>query len=919
MRFRLFSLFGGGAFILLSVLLSGCNQSQSVLPTPIMPAALPAETRLIDTIANQGETAVSTPIPAPTENSITETSVSALMPLTLLIRAKFSAEAEIVDLALLDLTGGGLPDIVAAAQDQRVYVFMLDGVSFQQYFPERTSVVAGGDMDQDAIGDVFLGSLDQTVTVAEVDMLSRQFVVRGEPLRVMGEVTAVIPLIANNEPILVVGTSIGAVTGFDLALAQRWSVTLPTATAITHLLPLVIKPGDEFVMVGDSNGRLAALDSAGVFLWEQRLSGPITAIAEADLDQDNTPDLLASDQQGNVWAANGQGNELWRWSAGEQVNALVAIEDWGNGETAVLVGSGQTTGQLALLDKSGGLLWRADTGYPAVAVAAADLAGDGRLEFLAGTSSGDLLIFDGDGALRGRENLPAPITQLLIANLYDTPKPELLAVAGPAIYLLDAAPASTVAERPPTPDPAQLPTAAPTSQITAVSPQPTPMPALPLPDYWLDVDLDYATRAAAITQTVTVPNNSTDEWFNIVFHAAPAYWPGLLTLEETAVAVSGAPVTITPAISNTMIYLPLPAPLPPGETAEVQFRYTLNLPRLDPLGWGPVGNAGWNADLIQMGDWYLSLVPYDAGLHRWRTWEYVAVGDPVRSDLANFTVQISADPNVLIAAPGYVNTDGNTRRYRLENGRAFAFLASPKYTLLEGYSQNTPVRVYVLNEHQSVAPVVLNTAVQAINLYRNRFGVYPHNELIIAENGFLTAMEYSGIISLSGFAFREYAGSPRSLLTPITAHEVAHQYWYSAVGNDQVLEPWLDEALCMFAELLYFETHHPEDVEWWWQYRVHRWRPTGYVDATIYDYSNSPDFVHDVYSQSAYFMRDLRAQMGEANFNNFLRAYYQQFRNQTVTTNDFFELAQTYAGVDLSPLVGRYFANLPAALSANEP
>jgi aminopeptidase N len=248
--------------------------------------------------------------------------------------------------------------------------------------------------------------------------------------------------------------------------------------------------------------------------------------------------------------------------------------------------------------------------------------------------------------------------------------------------------------------------------------------------------------------------------------------------------------------------------------------------------------------------------------------------------------------------------------------RAFAFLASPNYTLLEGYSQNTPVRVYVLREHEALAPTVLNTAVQALNLFRNRFGPYPHEELIIAENGFLTAMEYSAIISLSGFAFNEYNNSFRSLLTPITAHEVAHQWWYSAVGNDQVLEPWLDEALCMFAELIYYETYHPNDVEWWWQYRVHRWNPTGYVDATIYDYNNSPDFVHDLYSQSAYFLRDLRAQMGAANFNNFLRAYYQRYRNQTVTTNDFFTLAQDYTTADLRPLVSRYFTTLPAALSS---
>jgi hypothetical protein len=476
--------------------------------------------------------------------------------------------------------------------------------------------------------------------------------------------------------------------------------------------------------------------------------------------------------------------------------------------------------------------------------------------------------------------------------------------------------ATATVELPPTFDLSQQATPIPESQPAAVATTPTPVPDNPRrPNYQIEVALDYAGRTAQITQTVTLVNGSPDHWPSLVFHAAPAHWPGFFELEQVTLTTTSIPVAVTPVINNTMIHLPLSNPLLAGETAQVQFRYRLNLPRLDSLGWGPIGNAGWSPELIQMGDWYPSLVPYDAAAGRWQTWQYVPVGDPVRNELADFEVAITTDPNVVIAAPGYQSTAGDTRTYRLENGRAFAFLASPHYTTIEGYSQNTPVRVYVLGRNLSQAPVVLNTAVQSLNLFRDRFGPYPHNELIIAENGFLTAMEYSAIISLSGFAFREYNNSPRSLLTPITAHEVAHQWWYSAVGNDQVLEPWLDEALCMFAELLYFEAYHPDDVAWWWQYRVHRWQPTGYVDATIYDYGNSPDFVHDMYSQAAYFMRDLRAEMGEANFNSFLRAYYHQHQNQIATADDFFALAQSYSSSDLTPLVGRYFATVPSVLS----
>jgi hypothetical protein len=902
-----------GLLLCCAFLLVACREAEPVLPTPILPASVKATAYTPATATNGSATAMTSITATSVTPSLPQLVLSPLSPFTYQTRKEFVADQEILSAALVDLTGGGLPDIVAATRGQRVYVFTLGGSGFHADYPAQVSLVAGGDMDGDSIGDVFLGRDDQTITAAEADMNTGAFITR-QTQPVPGRVTAVSTISDNDQQTMLVGTDAGAVLALDLDLAQQWSVSLPDATAVTHLVPLLSVVPSSSVIVGYGNGQIVALNNAGEQMWSLTTSGSPTALVPMALDSSNNPGIIAGDETGLVLAADGQGHELWRWSADAPITTLITVENWGNDGPVVVVGSGNTVGQVTVLDKNGRLLWQTPIGYPPQAMVADDVDGDGRLNLIVGTSNGDLLILDSDGALQGRFTLPAPITDLMLANMDDTPRPELLAVAGSVIYLLDPVPATTLAELPPTPDAAQ-PTAVPTIQATTAPVTPTPLPQ-PRAHYEMLVDLDYSAHTAYVTQTVTVPNTTADSWSSLVFHAAPVYWSGVFDLVDTAVLTAGQPVTITPVITNTMIHLPLASPLLAGETTQIQFRYHLNLPRLDPLGWGPTGNAGWGPDLIQMGDWYPSLVPYDALAHRWRTWDYTPVGDPVRTDLADFSVQISASPDVVIAAPGYVATEGNTRRYELANGRAFAFLASPYYTLLEGYSQNTPVRVYVLNAHQSLATVVLNTAVQAINLYRGRFGPYPHDELIIAENGFLTAMEYSAIVSLSGYAFTEYNDSPRSLLTPITAHEVAHQYWYSAVGNDQVLEPWLDEALCMLAELLYYENYHPDDVEWWWQYRVHRWNPTGYVDNTIYDYGNSPDFVHDVYSQSAYFMRDLRDQMNPANFDNFLWAYYEQHRQQTVTTEDFFTLAQSYTTTDLKPLVARYFATMPTALTS---
>ena len=37
----------------------------------------------------------------------------------------------------------------------------------------------------------------------------------------------------------------------------------------------------------------------------------------------------------------------------------------------------------------------------------------------------------------------------------------------------------------------------------------------------------------------------------------------------------------------------------------------------------------------------------------------------------------------------------------------------------------------------------------------------------------------------------------------VIVHEAAHQWWYSLVGNDQALHPWMDEGLAQYAVAVY--------------------------------------------------------------------------------------------------------------------
>ena len=75
---------------------------------------------------------------------------------------------------------------------------------------------------------------------------------------------------------------------------------------------------------------------------------------------------------------------------------------------------------------------------------------------------------------------------------------------------------------------------------------------------------------------------------------------------------------------------------------------------------------------------------------------------------------------------------------------------------------------------------------------------------------------------------------------------------------------WLDESLATYSELLFYQRQYPGEVDWWWNYRVKRFNPTGWVNTTIYDYAAFRPYVNAVYLRGALFMQALRRAFSRA-------------------------------------------------------
>jgi hypothetical protein len=476
-----------------------------------------------------------------------------------------------------------------------------------------------------------------------------------------------------------------------------------------------------------------------------------------------------------------------------------------------------------------------------------------------------------------------PVDHFPLPTAVATAKP--LAVANPA-----------------TPTPSLPPDVPPTTPPTAPPPSPSPTvayaaaPAGELAHYTLDARFDYDRRRLDIDLRLDYPNRTGRALDELLLVVEANRWPGVFHLH--AVAWGGGRPLDGVALDGRRLILSLPRPLPPGQSLTVNLAYTLRLPPLP----GPFGYTDRQTNL---GDWYPFVPPYlpDSG---WLVREPAAVGEHLVYDLADYTVRLSlagADPPV-VAGPAEPDVAGQRLAYHLPAARGFAWSASREYERhdrpVDPAAGQPAVTFYAFPEHRRAVSAVLETAAQSAALFSRLFGPYPRPGLTVVEADFDDGMEYDGLFFLDWKLLESYPGDPQGYLVPITAHETAHQWWYGLVANDPALEPWLDEALCTYSELLYYRAYFPELEIWWWWFRVNRFEPAGPFTATIYDFAEFRPYVDAVYLNGARYLDELRLRMGDDAFLAFLGEYAAYGRGRLVTAADFYDLLAAY-GVDQPP------------------
>ncbi|MFZ3069751.1 MAG: M1 family metallopeptidase [Anaerolineaceae bacterium] len=447
---------------------------------------------------------------------------------------------------------------------------------------------------------------------------------------------------------------------------------------------------------------------------------------------------------------------------------------------------------------------------------------------------------------------------------------------------------------------------APVPTNTAAKPTSFPVPQQRT-HYQLQLILNYYTHFGTVDQTITYTNRTQLPMAEILLVVPPKYYSGSFVLRSLTGSASDSIQETREEGVN--LYVKFKDALLPGETTTIELAYQLNFPAHE-------GTYGVSGRQTNLSNWYPYIPPYNEAtgwiFHPQQVEDNMQVGEYVVNEISDFDVTLQlTDRQELIeiaaSAPG-VEKDG-VWSYHLELARGFSFSVSDSYVEYEIEQDGVRIRSYCFHEHIPAGEAVTEIAAKALKLYGELYYPYPREMLSIVVADFLHNMEMDGMVMISYGVFNFYDKTPKTNLTILTPHEVSHQWFYSLIGNDQAMEPWLDEALATYNEVIYYDRYHPDLVQWWWDNRVTTHNPTGSVNSDIYISGGYTPYRNAVYLRGAMFMQEIRNTIGDEAFFASLKEYAISNTYAIGTSTTFFEVIAKHSQADLTPVLAKYFSN----------
>jgi aminopeptidase N len=326
--------------------------------------------------------------------------------------------------------------------------------------------------------------------------------------------------------------------------------------------------------------------------------------------------------------------------------------------------------------------------------------------------------------------------------------------------------------------------------------------------------------------------------------------------------------------------LPVAVRLPPGATTTVGFDLDITVPDRDTR-FGRHAGAAYVTFAFPV----LAVHDHDG----WHLEPYTDRGEANYALTADWRVRIDHPSALAVPASGVTATrPGRTGRTvtvaHAPRVRDFAFAAGTFTRHTARTRDGVVVRVWQGTDvTEAEVADTLAVATRAMRTFADWYGRYPYPEVDVVTGQFpYGSMEYPTLV----------AAVPAA---SAVAHELAHQWWYGLVGNNQYTDPWLDETFTHYSTLRFTGETGADCADPPWLHPDNR-------ISNGHDYwdAGAPGYVATVYLVGACMLNDLEQTLGSDRMLRMLRDYAADNRYGTTTPAEFGTAAQSATTTDLT-------------------
>lgn len=425
-------------------------------------------------------------------------------------------------------------------------------------------------------------------------------------------------------------------------------------------------------------------------------------------------------------------------------------------------------------------------------------------------------------------------------------------------------------------------------------------------NYTINVDMDDTNKKLKCRETISYINNSNKNLEKVYFHI----YPNAFSKQEDAPfekneldeaypngfdegyihinKVLGKQYNLDYRIigqKNDILEIDLGYNLKPKEKTNIYLEFDVKLPN-------SLGRFGYGEYTVNAANWYPIACVYDD--RGWNKKSYEAIGDPFYSDVSNFKVIINVPSKYDIATTGKIKNksiDKTSKTYEIkaDKVRDFTFILSDKFNVLSANLGKTEIYSYFFNK--DLGNKSLEAAKDSLKIFNNLFGEYPYDTYsVVASDFFIGGMEYPNLVMIDKTLYKD---NLKFYLEYVIAHETAHQWWYSLVGNDEITNPWLDESLTEYSTILYFENKYGKEAKDMLIRDIKNKtlkKPIENVFKGTREFKNSTEYSLCVYSKGALLLDNIRNEVGDKVFFKTLKEYYKQNMYKNVTSEEFLSM-----------------------------